>query len=872
MSHDPPTPYADALMLVQTLAGRWQARLIETHISWVLLDGTHAWKFKKPVRLPFVDFTGLQTRQHLCEQELRLNRRLAPSLYLDVLPVCGTPQAPQIGGTGEPIDWVLRMRQFAPGALMSERLRAGTVTPAQVDQLVQRLAAFHRAAPKVCDVVDEGTPAGSTPAAWGSPARIVQAVQALLDGLSTQHRGHADAEAAIATLRAWCAGQARQLHDTWLQRRQHGHVVEGHGDLHLANVVVLDDGEVTAFDCIEFDPALRWIDALDDIAFLIMDLMAHGREDLAWRGLNRYLDDSGDHAGLPVLRHDLVGRALVRAMVAGLPGAQRLPADAASTGHTPGTFGPDYLALALRLTQAGEPGGRACLLITHGLSGSGKSWQTQHLLERAGAIRLRSDVVRRQLGFEAAQRYGPAAMAATYARLHQLADIALRAGYPVIVDATFLLRADRARFAALAAAQQLPFAILHCQAPLPVLQQRIRERLAQGGDASEADEAVPVRQMQAAEALTADEQACAIGLDATQAEPLAHLLSQWMVSRSRRDVAGSMAPTSASIPLPVDVCNGDADGLCAALQWRLAHPGPAHLVTGLKREIDLLGRVWPQAGGQVRVFDLSMQRNRAALLTLLDAGMQVLYVDHHDAGEVPVHPRLVAHIEQGAAASHTCTSLITDRLLGGAHRAWALVGAYGDNLGEAADALARVSGLAPDACTALRQLGEAINHNAYGECADDVCIAPAELFACLLRHPDPFDFIAHEPVASVLVRTREADMQQALGLAPHWQGEQGRVYLMPDKAWCRRASGSFANALACAEPGCAHAVLTPSRNGALTVSVRAPLRTPAGADVLCRAFGGNGRARAAGIDALPPQALPRFLAAFAATDWAAHSQ
>jgi len=314
----------------------------------------------------------------------------------------------------------------------------------------------------------------------------------------------------------------------------------------------------------------------------------------------------------------------------------------------------------------------------------------------------------------------------------------------------------------------------------------------------------------------------------------------------------------------VDVCNGDADGLCAAVQWRLHEPGPATLVTGLKRDIQLLARVQAQAGDQVNVFDIAMQRNQVALRRLLDAGVRVRYADHHATGDIPDHPLLSAHID---LASGTCTSLIVDQLLCGAHRAWALVGAYGDNLRAVADELARQSGIATAPCAALRQLGEAINYNAYGEALADVCIAPARLFGLMLRHADPLDFIAQEPIAAEMVAWREADLHRARGLVPHCTSAHGAVYLLPDEAWCRRVSGTWANELANAHPQRAHAVLTCQANGGYMVSVRAPLAQPCGASALCQAFGGNGRSRAAGIDALSDQDLPRFIEVFMNQRW-----
>ncbi|MBI2732083.1 MAG: hypothetical protein HYX44_01845 [Aquabacterium sp.] len=311
-----------------------------------------------------------------------------------------------------------------------------------------------------------------------------------------------------------------------------------------------------------------------------------------------------------------------------------------------------------------------------------------------------------------------------------------------------------------------------------------------------------------------------------------------------------------------DVCNGDADGLCATVQWRWHDPAPARLITGLKRDIALLAQAQTlaQAGDEVNVFDLSMQRNQPALQQLLDAGVRVRYVDHHATGTVPDHPLLQAHVDLG---SEVCTSLLVDHLLGGACRHWALVGAYGDNLTAVADRLAIASGLDEARRAALRRLGEGINYNAYGETEADVHLPPARLYALLQRYRDPLDLLAHETLADELDALRRSDLAQAQGLSPLWQGPQGRVLCLPDAAWARRVMGVLANELANTQPDLAQAVLRPLPAGGYSVSVRAPLRRPQGAAALCQAFGGNGRARAAGIDSLPTEALPRFVAAFA---------
>lgn len=311
-----------------------------------------------------------------------------------------------------------------------------------------------------------------------------------------------------------------------------------------------------------------------------------------------------------------------------------------------------------------------------------------------------------------------------------------------------------------------------------------------------------------------------------------------------------------------DVCNGDADGLCAVRQWRLHQPAEATLVTGLKRDIELLARVDAGAGDEVLVCDISLDRNRAPLLGLLERGVRVRWFDHHAAGPLPDHPNLAATID---TAGDTCTSLLVDRALGGAQRAWAIVGAYGDNLTRAADVLADGLGLDSEAGAALRRFGEAMNYNAYGD-EGDVRIAPAALYAVLARHADPLA-AAREPVAAELVALREADLARAQAVPPAHASARAAVYLLPEAGWARRVAGSFANERAHAEPARAHAVLTRTREGDWRVSLRSPLDAASGADALCRRFGGRGRAGAAGIDRLADAELDRFVRALDEARW-----
>ena len=320
------------------------------------------------------------------------------------------------------------------------------------------------------------------------------------------------------------------------------------------------------------------------------------------------------------------------------------------------------------------------------------------------------------------------------------------------------------------------------------------------------------------------------------------------------------------VPTPrhLDVCNGDADGLCSVVQWRLHEPLAASLVTGLKRDIELLDRVQAAQGDHVLVCDLSMRRNRPALMRLLDAGARVRYFDHHEVDDIPLHPLLEAHID---VASDVCTSLLVDRHLGGKFRAWAVVGAFGDNLTRVADGLAIGLGLGIEDRRRLQTLGEAINYNAYGDSEQDVHITPAHLYEILIRYRDPLALLEHESIGQELAALRQDDLRQAAALTPHWEDAHTRAYLLPDAPWSRRVIGSLVNEFAAAQPQRAHAILKATGAGDFVVSVRAPLGAPGGAAGLCRLFGGGGRAGAAGIDHLPAPELARFIQAFSVTRW-----
>lgn len=491
--------------------------LVETHISWVLLTHALAVKLKKPVRLPFVDFGSVEARKHFCEEELRLNRRFAPSLYIDVAPVCGTREAPRIAGQGEPIDHVVRMRRFAESSLLRNLLVADALQPALLDGFAQRLASLHREAERAAPL-----------SGFGSPDLIARTATDVLAALQAhaQAREGDGCVVALAEPGRWIGEQGDALRMAWIARQQGGAVRECHGDLHTANVVLVD-GALAPFDCIEFDPALRWIDVMSDVAFLTMDLKAHGRGDLAARFLDAWLQHVGDYPGLQVLRFYEVYRALVRAMASGLG-----PAAAAAGGPRP-----DYLACATRLMA--QPEGGARLMIAHGLSGSGKSSVALRLLCATGAVRVRSDVERKRLyGLAPLARsaahgldiYGSDATRKTFERLHACARDALLAGYPVIVDAAFLRAAERRSFEALATELRVPFTILDCSASPATLRRRVAERDATGADASEAGPVVLERQLAWHEPLEADERAAAIEVSTEEPVDMALLAARWLAA------------------------------------------------------------------------------------------------------------------------------------------------------------------------------------------------------------------------------------------------------------------------------------------------------------------------------------------------------
>lgn len=467
-----------------------KVQLIETHISWVLLTGKYAYKIKKPVNLGFLDFSTLALRHQACADEVRLNRRLAPEIYLGVVAITVSPYAPRVNGQGLTIEYAVKMLQFPPDATLDYLSERGELGALQIDRLAARLAQFHFGE---CQVAPADSP-------WGEPEAILQPVIDNFRILAERLSDHGQKQQ-LARLQSWSLDEHERLTPLMLERKRKGMVRECHGDLHLGNLAWVNE-QLIIFDCIEFNPALRWIDVISEVAFCYMDLLHRQHRDLAFRFLNAWLEVSGDYQGVALLRFYAVYRAMVRAKVAALRAEQTEGSNAEVT---------ECLQLAWQLMQTAP----LQLWITHGLSGCGKTTMSQSVLQEQGMVRLRSDIERKRLAGIAASAssgsdiekglYTQDASRRTYEHLSRLAEDLLDAGWPVIVDAAFLMRWQRDLFREIAQRRKLPFRVLDIQADPAVLRERISIRKAQGKDASEADLHVLQHQIESAQPLDADE-------------------------------------------------------------------------------------------------------------------------------------------------------------------------------------------------------------------------------------------------------------------------------------------------------------------------------------------------------------------------------
>ncbi|MBK5537155.1 bifunctional aminoglycoside phosphotransferase/ATP-binding protein [Pseudomonas sp. TH05] len=467
-------------------------QVIETHISWVLLTGPFAYKVKKPVNFGFLDFTGLEAREHFCGEELRLNQRLTEDLYLEVLPITGSAEAPEFGGSGPVVDYALKMRQFPQSQLLSTLQANGELTAAHIDQMAKQIAQFHLNAPRVPADHEAGTPDSVM-------APVRQNFEQIRPFLSDK----ADLQQ-LDALQAWAESSFERLKPLFAQRKADGFIRECHGDIHLGNATVID-GQVVIFDCIEFNEPFRFTDVYADTGFLAMDLEDRGLKSLARRFISQYLELTGDYQGLELLNFYKAYRALVRAKVS----LFSMPADATPVQRA--TTLRQYRNYA-NLAESYSTIPSRFMAITCGVSAVGKSHVAMRLVEALGAVRLRSDVERKRLfGEQQVQNdpnagiYSSDASAATYTRLHEIADIILRAGFPVVIDATYLKRAQRDAAAQVAEATGAPCLIIDCNAPPAVIASWLAQRQADQNDPSDANLAVIEAQQANREPLSAEE-------------------------------------------------------------------------------------------------------------------------------------------------------------------------------------------------------------------------------------------------------------------------------------------------------------------------------------------------------------------------------
>ncbi len=479
-------------------------KVIETHISQVILTGNYAYKIKKPMDFGFLDFSTLERRKRFCEEEVRLNRRLAEPLYLNVLPITGSPESPQIGGEGEAFEYLIKMRQFPQDQLFDRLQEQGELAPELLTDLARQVADFHDRLPPVADDKPLGTPE----AVFAAMQENFDQIRPMVDdaGLLAQ----------LDNLEAWTETTFQRHRDLVARRRANGLVRECHGDLHLANITRYD-GEVTVFDCIEFNEPFRWIDVINDLAFLLMDLESRGEHGLANLVLNTYLEYRGDFEALPLLPLYKAYRAMVRAKIAlftlGNPSLnEQEKAELMQRYRAYAQLAEDYSSIPTPY-----------LLATTGLSASGKSCVSAAMASELGLIRLRSDVERKRLhgltpladskSSVGGNLYTPEANERTYQRLADVAGALLSAGLPVIVDAACLKEAERCLFASVAEDQGVPFALLHCDAPEELRRAWIRKR---SNDASEATEALLDQQQSWYEPLTVEERSHTIHLQTDQ--------------------------------------------------------------------------------------------------------------------------------------------------------------------------------------------------------------------------------------------------------------------------------------------------------------------------------------------------------------------
>ncbi len=484
-------------------------KVLETHISWIILTGQYAYKIKKPVNFGFLDYSTLEKRGFYCHEEVRLNQLFASALYLDVVTINGDPNKPEINGEGPILEYAIKMSEFPQENLFTELNKNNKITPELVDQLAALIAEFHHK-----------TPVAAPGSIFGTPESVHGPVQQNFDQVSPLLSDPQDLKQ-LQQLEKWAQQQFSQHKTLFAQRKQQGFIRDCHGDLHLGNIILYNHKPMI-FDRIEFNDDFRWTDVMADVAFLMMDLEDHQQFAYSRRFLNKYLEITGDYQGLAILPYYQAYRAMVRAKISlfrlAQPGISPQEQQAIQQKYR-GLIklATHYAFLEQQLSSQQENAITPTLFITHGLAGSGKSSLARLLVEQIGAVQISSDVERKRLfGLVAAAQteselnkgiYDPKVTTQTYEQLAKIASTILHSGYSVIVDATFLKFSHRDLFKQLTKTMQTPFVILHCDVPREQLENWIRGRQAKQKDPSEAGLEVLDMLTAAMEPLRADEKA-----------------------------------------------------------------------------------------------------------------------------------------------------------------------------------------------------------------------------------------------------------------------------------------------------------------------------------------------------------------------------
>lgn len=470
--------------------------MLQTHISWVFLTGEFAYKVKKPMDFGFLNFTKLSQRQHFCEEEIRLNKRLANDVYIKAVQITGTLSNPVLNGEGDAIEYAVKMRQFEQTQLADNLLSSNRLDAQHIDNIADQVASFHQSI-RVSGIDSD----------LGTSNSVNAPVIQNFDQLEPLIKDQTSIDQ-LTRLRSWSETEFNNISSILQQRKESGFIRECHGDMHLGNMALINN-QITIFDGIEFNDEFRWIDVMSEVAFLFMDLCDRGQSAFAYRFLNRYLEHTGDYEGIQVLRFYLVYRAMVRAKIASFtlltPNLSEADQQKTMQQYT------SYSNLAESFTQVID----TSLSITHGVSGSGKTTVSQQLLEQTGCLRIRSDIERKRLHQLKATDdskspinsgiYSSEASLKTYQQLENFAKLILSSGFSVIVDATFLERENRRPFQDLASTHSVKYSIIEFDIDEAEFTKRIIARSSENNNASEADINVLKAQLSSIEPLDESE-------------------------------------------------------------------------------------------------------------------------------------------------------------------------------------------------------------------------------------------------------------------------------------------------------------------------------------------------------------------------------